>query len=224
MQSGEECDEGAQTESCNADCTLPRCGDGVVRAPEACDPGDNEATEVCDPDCSAAECGDGVLNERAGEQCDTAGPTALCTKTCTLSFCGDGIVNNAAGELCDYGVNGPSNQCPEDCGLTITLETAPDKQFMFSWVASGAEYYETLWLRGPEEQPVGVSLTESLALTVPLFDQFDTSYVIRSCFDSYCLNSAPLSVSSIDINAAIGTIAGADNVKLGRSVVLSADG
>ncbi len=48
LDPGETCDEGGETATCDADCTVPQCGDGVVNeaAGEACDGG-----PTCGPSC-----------------------------------------------------------------------------------------------------------------------------------------------------------------------------
>ncbi len=70
---GEECDGGGVSQSCDADCTLAQCGDGVVNktAGEACDDGnrnDDYLAGACRTDCQPAACGDGILDP--GEECD----------------------------------------------------------------------------------------------------------------------------------------------------------
>jgi cysteine-rich repeat protein len=74
----EECDVGLIDDaSCDADCTLPVCGDGhhnpefinpMTGGPEYCDDG-GESVE-CDADCTPSACGDGHVNTVAGESCD----------------------------------------------------------------------------------------------------------------------------------------------------------
>ena len=66
----EACDDGAMTSTCDADCSLVECGDGVANpaAFEACD--DGLETAECDADCTLAECGDGQLSPLADEACD----------------------------------------------------------------------------------------------------------------------------------------------------------
>ncbi len=135
---GEQCDTGPKNSdtapnSCRADCSLPRCGDGVVDAylQEQCDDGarNSNQSDQCRSNCTLPRCGDGIVD--SGEQCDR---TEGCTSTCTLldhpssaSFvdannssalgmslmsarCGNGIVED--GEQCD---GGP--QCTVDCQL-----------------------------------------------------------------------------------------------------------
>jgi cysteine-rich repeat protein len=117
----EQCDEGAETASCNANCTQRRCGDGVVdvRSGEQCDVASvsgsdaGSETSTCDVDCTVAYCGDMTRNAARGEACDTGGPSATCNANCTLPRCGDSIVNVAAGEQCDEGTE--SAWCDSDC-------------------------------------------------------------------------------------------------------------
>ncbi len=111
---GEECDDGdenSDTEpgACRADCTKPKCDDGVVDnvAPyfEECD---------CGPDGSDAD----DTDDPVSPMCETTydGKPALCTVgSCTLTYCGDGFAFNAGqdrefgtadDEMCD---NGPFN-------------------------------------------------------------------------------------------------------------------
>ena len=66
LERGEACDDGnqVQEDACLTDCTLARCGDGVVQAGEEdCD----EASERCSPDCQFAH--DGRSIERAARSC-----------------------------------------------------------------------------------------------------------------------------------------------------------
>lgn len=112
---GEECDDGAESATCNADCTFPYCGDGIINmaAGEGCD-GAGMETADCDLDCTLPECGDGTTNTTAGEVCDTGEESELCDIDCTAPECGDGVVNNTAGEDCDEGAMNTAN-CDEDC-------------------------------------------------------------------------------------------------------------
>lgn len=78
---------------CNADCTNPYCGDGIIdNCIETCDNGaDNSDTEVgaCQTNCKYARCFNGILE--AGEECE-AGNQYGCPgiEVCNLSCqCGD---------------------------------------------------------------------------------------------------------------------------------------
>jgi cysteine-rich repeat protein len=75
----EECDDGGESPTCNADCTIASCGDGKINgsAGEECD--DGAVTADCDGDCTAVWCNDGALNTVAGEVCDG---TNLNGRTC----------------------------------------------------------------------------------------------------------------------------------------------
>jgi hypothetical protein len=83
------------------------CGDGHVRAPEACDSGGVDTAGCDGGDCTLPVCGDGYTNAAAGEFCDTSGvDTAGCDGgDCTAPACGDLYTNAAAGEFCDTGVD-----------------------------------------------------------------------------------------------------------------------
>jgi hypothetical protein len=109
----EECDDGGESFTCDANCTVAECGDNTlnVTAGEQCDDGGQSA--ACDADCTVAECGDGTVNDSAGEQCDDGGQSAACDADCTVAECGDGTVNDSAGEQCDDG--GQSAACDADC-------------------------------------------------------------------------------------------------------------
>ncbi|HJL27901.1 MAG TPA: hypothetical protein RMI62_02330, partial [Polyangiaceae bacterium LLY-WYZ-15_(1-7)] len=113
VEAGEDCDDGGESATCDADCTAVMCGDGVANATagETCDDGGESAS--CDADCTAAMCGDGVTNGTAGESCDDGGESASCDADCTAAMCGDGVTNATAGESCDDG--GESASCDADC-------------------------------------------------------------------------------------------------------------
>ena len=80
----EACDDEVASAQCDADCSLPECGDKLVNsaAAEACD--DGEETATCDADCSLPECGDGTLSLLAGEECDDGNLSDLddCSSEC----------------------------------------------------------------------------------------------------------------------------------------------
>ena len=116
VQDGEACDGGGESASCNVDCTMSSCGDGVlnVTASEACDDGGESAS--CNADCTVSSCGDGVLNATANEACDDGGESASCNADCTVSSCGDGVLNVTASEACDDG--GESASCNADCTVS----------------------------------------------------------------------------------------------------------
>jgi cysteine-rich repeat protein len=58
---GEECDDGGESATCDADCTLAQCGDGTlnVTTGEHCDDGNHNPFDSCTNDCTV--CGDGVV-------------------------------------------------------------------------------------------------------------------------------------------------------------------
>ena len=72
---GEFCDTGGNSISCDANCTAVACGDGFTNpaAGEQCDGGGE--TAACDPDCTNRVCGDNYINVTAGEECDDGNTT-----------------------------------------------------------------------------------------------------------------------------------------------------
>jgi cysteine-rich repeat protein len=96
VQSSEQCDDGANNSNnpnahCRLDCTLPKCGDGVIDTlrGEQCDEGPNNSNASgakCRMDCTVSRCGDSVVDP--GEQCDDGArngtPNDACSAQCTL--------------------------------------------------------------------------------------------------------------------------------------------
>src|SRR5439155_1634665 len=119
-------------ESCNDSCTgcAVQCGDGVVGAPEVCDPPFSPAGcpagESCNAICTgcAVQCGDRVVG--APEVCDPpfspAGCPAgeSCNATCTgcAVHCGDAVVG--AGETCDPPFSPAGCPAGESCNDSCT--------------------------------------------------------------------------------------------------------
>ena len=119
LEPGEACDAGqggAGDARCNHDCTLPRCGDGVLNpyAGEQCDGGLG-----CSSDCLLT-CGNGQVEGL--ERCDGGGETAACNLDCTLARCGDEITNFAAGETCDDGNTAAGDGCSARCAIEGDFE------------------------------------------------------------------------------------------------------
>ena len=70
LEPGEACDEGVQSATCDADCSLPECGDGLFNAlnGEECDDGNSIDGDGCDRGCLLPRCGNGVIANE--EECD----------------------------------------------------------------------------------------------------------------------------------------------------------
>ncbi len=117
---GEDCDDGGESATCNADCTTAVCGDQIINATagETCDEaGSPTASATCDSDCTDPVCGDGLTNAAANEDCDDSGESATCNADCSTSVCGDGITNTTANESCDD--SGESATCNADCSTSV---------------------------------------------------------------------------------------------------------
>jgi cysteine-rich repeat protein len=111
----EECDDHGESKDCNLNCTLNRCGDGVVNvaAGEQCDTGGESST--CNASCTVARCGDGRVNAAAGEECDdgNADNADDCPNNCRRNTCGDGIRQDW--EVCDDGNRDACGTCGASC-------------------------------------------------------------------------------------------------------------
>jgi cysteine-rich repeat protein len=105
LEDTEDCDEGEQTATCDADCTFPECGDGIHNplAGEMCDALTN--TAACDSDCTLPECGDDLINVQAGEQCDDGNTVAGdgCDTNCGIEALGP---CTSPVECCDQNFDG----------------------------------------------------------------------------------------------------------------------
>jgi cysteine-rich repeat protein len=122
---GEQCDTGGESATCDADCTVAFCGDGVVNVTrnEQCDDGNNQDGDGCSQACLnevGAFCGNGIID--TGEECDDGNTIDNddCTNTCSNPLCGDGIVWNQGNgtEECDDG-GVPTAGCDTDCTFAI---------------------------------------------------------------------------------------------------------
>lgn len=110
----EECEPSSRP-NCRPDCTLIRCGDGILGPDEECDDGaSNDPTRpgACHA-CKLPRCGDEIVDP--GEVCDTGGPTDLCAANCTPSDCGDHTLQ--AEERCDDGNLIDADECTIQCQI-----------------------------------------------------------------------------------------------------------
>jgi cysteine-rich repeat protein len=117
----EACDDGnvVDGDGCQADCALPRCGDGIEDPGEDCDDGaGNSETGACRLTCQDATCGDGRVwaGVEACDQGEDNGDDAGCTAACEDASCGDGLVW-AGVEACDDGNQVEGDGCQADCAL-----------------------------------------------------------------------------------------------------------
>jgi hypothetical protein len=140
LDSGEDCDDGADTAECNLlTCTAPVCGDGYPNAAagEECDPGGiGLSSTICNSDCTLAACGDGKLNTVAGEACDDGVETDTCNANCQPAMCGDGYVNAVASEQCEDGELCDPVTCSFDFQLGGGCAGCNTKRPDVSWVVA----------------------------------------------------------------------------------------
>ncbi|MCA9689294.1 MAG: DUF4215 domain-containing protein, partial [Myxococcales bacterium] len=117
VQAGvEDCDEGAETATCDVDCTAVECGDALQNAAagEVCDDGNTEDGDGCSAACTLEGCGDGQV--QAPEECDdgNADNTDDCLDSCVAASCGDSNVW-AGNEECDDGNADNTDDCLDSC-------------------------------------------------------------------------------------------------------------
>lgn len=89
VDTGEVCDDAAQSATCNANCTAAVCGDGLLNtaAGEVCDDGNVASLDGCSSDCRSTEtCGNSYIDTARGETCDDGNTTAGdgCSATCVI--------------------------------------------------------------------------------------------------------------------------------------------
>lgn len=135
----EQCDNATSNsdvtpDACRTDCSLPRCGDGVIDTGETCDDGNLVDDDGCDHDCTPSGCGNGILN--TGEACDHGAANSdtlpsACRTNCTWPVCGDGVMDKARGEECDDGASNSTapNACRPDCTLAPCGDGIVDTAF-----------------------------------------------------------------------------------------------
>ncbi|MFH0902931.1 MAG: hypothetical protein V2A73_20070 [Pseudomonadota bacterium] len=118
VEHGEECDDGGESETCNADCTTAVCGDERVNAAadEECDDGNLIDEDGCDSNCRPTGCGNGRVT--TGEACDDGNLTNGdgCDSNCRMTGCGNGI--RTTGEQCDDGNLTSGDGCDSNCTVT----------------------------------------------------------------------------------------------------------
>ncbi len=253
MAAGEDCDDAGESVSCNSDCSMAMCGDGItnVTSGEICD--DMGESASCDIDCTAPACGDGVANAMAGEECDDMGESASCDSDCTLAVCGDGVINPVAGEVCEgadlagvtcelMGFNSGTASCDAACAIDLSacsmlpatpvlmLGWSQVKRFDFSWApALGADYYQLDQRVAPADPflPLGGDIFgESVSFTMPLHFRLEASYVLRACNVTGCSDSVPVDVMG-SLAEAVGYFKASNTGALddfGDHVAVSGDG
>jgi cysteine-rich repeat protein len=127
----EVCDTAGNSQECNADCTVPSCGDHKLNPsftppdgaePEQCDDGNNNDGDGCAQTCQFERCGNDVIDP--GEQCDGSPVDGFACSACHLVRCGDGVLDAGFGEQCDDGNAIRTDDCISDNPLPNTCKVA----------------------------------------------------------------------------------------------------
>lgn len=122
---GEDCDDGGETTSCDADCTFAECGDGTwnVTAEEVCDDGNTTGGDACSADCTIAATGvpggsspgGGMLVSKSGSGIEVSFAPA-CSATDHAAYWGHGPIAGAgpawADSACGLGTAGTASFDP----------------------------------------------------------------------------------------------------------------
>lgn len=151
LDPGEACDPLLDPDqTCNADCTLVVCGDGLTQGTEECDDGNTVSNDGCSATCidEPTACGNGVVEHFVGEVCDDSDSAAGdgCGSTCQSNeTCGNGFVDTIRGEQCDDG----------GVDYVATLEGAQETPP----VVTGASGSATLVLNGDDTLTYDVTTT-----------------------------------------------------------------
>ena len=191
----EDCDQGvgnsqAPDALCRVDCSLQRCGDGVVdvNAGEGCDDANGVDSDVCRNNCEVARCGDGVV--QAGvEECDdgNAVDTDDCRNNCEIARCGDGVVQ-AGIEECDG-----SADCGIDCISLPCAGACPT----LNWVALEGGSFSMGSNTNADEQPIH-------QVTVPSFEMMQSEVTVAQY--RTCVNAGACSTPGCDNNNTSGGV------------------
>jgi len=108
VEAPEQCDEMGETASCDIDCSLPQCGDGLlnVAAGEVCDDGNAVNGDGCDDNCTLSACGNGIL--AGNEECDDSN-----------NMDGDGCSATCQCEPGSTVTGCQHTQCPDEVDLLV---------------------------------------------------------------------------------------------------------
>jgi cysteine-rich repeat protein len=116
-------DQSKIAKTCDQNCQLHYCGDGITDAGEQCDDGNNINEDACTNECRTPVCGNDLL--QTGEECDgnlfrdadISKFGKQCTDTCELTYCGDG--QRDTGEQCDDGNTVNNDACTNECQTPV---------------------------------------------------------------------------------------------------------
>jgi len=116
----ESCDDGQESPTCNADCSVRACGDAKLNASagETCDLGAKNGiyNSGCNGECSGPGkvCGDGIVSAPE-EKCDTsvALANATCVDGCQAIMCSPNFANcdNQPASGCEVNTTDDDNHC-----------------------------------------------------------------------------------------------------------------
>ncbi|MEZ4380477.1 MAG: DUF4215 domain-containing protein [Nannocystaceae bacterium] len=136
VDADEECDDGAETATCDADCTLAACGDGYTNAAagEACDDGNAVDDDMCSLSCTIPVCDGG----------DDPGPCGAHLWSKRFGEGGEQYAEAVAADAQGDVVVTGSFQAWMDMGGGVLASQGDDDLFVAKFSGGG----EHLWSRG----------------------------------------------------------------------------
>ena len=132
VQSGEECDDGAQNgvlgDACSTTCSLHWCGDGHVDTNEQCDDANANLCDGCTPDCIAETVACPICSAGSTAPCIPCTAVSDCDplRACGSTTCSAGVCTPTAPPTCDDGNPCTVDACDPARGCVQTPKTCED--------------------------------------------------------------------------------------------------
>jgi cysteine-rich repeat protein len=132
VQSGEECDDGAQNgvlgDACSTTCSLHWCGDGHVDTNEQCDDANANLCDGCTPDCIAETAACPICSAGSTAPCIPCTAVSDCDplRACGSTTCSAGVCTPTTPPTCDDGNPCTVDACDPARGCVQTPKTCED--------------------------------------------------------------------------------------------------